>query len=105
MRGQRDPQFACHSLLDSLHPFVLELDDAAAALANEMVVMALLVDDLVTPLSVVEMALRDQFAFLEQLQRAVNCGIADVRIDLLDFGVQLLGADMAPQGKENPRNI
>jgi hypothetical protein len=65
----------------------------------------MLVDDFVAPLPVVEMALRDQFAFLEQLQRTVNSGVADVRINLLNLGVQLFGADMASQGKEHAGDI
>src|SRR5215469_16224990 len=105
MPGERDSQFARHGLLDALHALVLELNNAAAALADEMVVMALLVDYLVAPLSVVEMSLRDQLALLEQLQSAVNGGVADVGVDFLDLGVQLLGADVTSQIEEHARDI
>src|SRR5271155_3237288 len=105
MPREQDAELPGHGLLDALHALVLKLDDAAAVLADEMVVMALLVDDLVAALPVVEVAFGDQLAFLEQLQRAVDCGVADVRVDLFDLGVKLLGADMAAQLKEYPRDI
>ena len=105
MTRKRNPELPGHGLLDALHALVLKLDDAPAVLADEMVVMALLVDDLVPALSVVEVPFGDQLTFLEQLQRPVDGGVADVRVDLLDLGVQLFGADMAAQRKEHPRNI
>ena len=102
--GQRHAEIARDDILHALDRGVLELDDPAASLADEMIVMAL-ADGLVTRLALVEMALVQQRAFLEQAQRPVNRRIADVRVDLLDLGVQFLGADMMPVVEEYARDI
>src|SRR5271155_4930017 len=102
--AQRDAEFARDRLLEFLDRVVLEFDDAAAALADEVVVM-MVAGDLVACLALIEVALVEQVAFLEQAQGAVDGGVADVRIDLLDFGVELLGADMAPQCEEDACDV
>ena len=102
--AQRDAEFARDRLLEFLDRLVFEFDDAAAAFADEVVVM-MVAGDFIARLALLEVALVDQVAFLEQAQRAVDGGVADVRIDLLDFGVELLGADMAAQREEDARDV
>src|ERR1700726_2711418 len=102
--AQRDAEFARHGLLEPLDRFVFEFDDPAAALADEVVVM-MFAGDFVARLTFVEVALVDQVAFLEQAQRAVDGGIADVRIDLLDLSVEFLGTDMAVEREEDARDV
>ena len=51
------------------------------------------------------MPLVQQRAFLQQPQRPVDRRIADVRIDLLDLGVQFLGADMMTVIEEHARDV
>src|SRR5579875_61031 len=102
--GQRYAQLAGDHLLNLFQALVCEFDDAAAVFADEMVMMAL-VDDFIAPLAVIKMALGYQFAFLEQLQGAVDGGVAEMGIDLLDLGIKLLGADVAAQFEEHTRDI
>src|SRR4029077_9188308 len=102
--AQRDAEFARDRLLELLDRLVLEFDDASAALADEVVVM-MLAGDFIARLALVEMAFEKQIAFLEQSKRPVDGGVADVRIDFLDFGVEFLGADMAAECEKDPRDI
>src|SRR2546423_3689422 len=83
-----------------------ELDDPRAALADEVIVPALLtLGGLVARLSVVEVPLDGEAAFLEQAQRAVHRGVADPRVDLLHLGVELLDADVAVGGKKHAGDV
>ena len=65
--GQRDAEFARDRLLELLDRVVLEFDDAAATLADEMVVM-MLAGDFIARLALFEMTLVEQVAFLKQAQ-------------------------------------
>src|ERR1700730_7197702 len=102
--AQRDAEFARDGLLEPLDRFVLEFDDPAAALADEMVVM-MLTGDFVARLAFVEVPLIDQVAFLQQAQRTVDGSVADVRIDLLALSVEFLGTDMAVEREEDARDV
>src|SRR5579872_1300814 len=102
--GQGDAEFTRDGLLEFLDRFVFEFDDAAAAFADEVVVM-MVASDFITRLPFLEVALIEQVAFLEQAQRAVDGGVADVRVDFLDFGVKLLGADMPAHREEHTRDV
>src|SRR5215469_13788496 len=102
--GQRHAQVARDDVLHALDRRVLELDDLAAALADEVIVMAL-ADGFVARLTLVEMALVQQLAFLEQAQRAVDRRVADVRVDLLDLGVKFFGADVMAVLEEHARDV
>src|SRR5208282_2622120 len=102
--SQRNAEIARDDVLHALDRGVLELDDPAAALADEMIVMAF-ADRFVARLALVKMALVQQLAFLEQPQRPVDRRIADVRVDLLDLRVQFFGADMMPVLEEDARDV
>src|SRR5271168_1606867 len=104
MADERDAEFACDAFLQSLDRIVLELDDLAAALANK-VIMMMAAGDLVAGLPFVEMALRHQAAFFQQFEGSIDGCVTDVRIDLFDLAVQLLGADVASECEENPRDV
>src|SRR5277367_5839201 len=101
---QRHAEIARHGILHALDRCVLEFDDSAASLADEVIVMPL-ADRLITRLALVEMPLVEQRAFLQQPERPVNRRIADVRIYFFDLGVQFLGADMMPVLEEYARDI
>ena len=102
--GQQHAQLLRDCLLHQFQFVVLELDYLAAAFADEMVVM-MLAGDFIARLTLVEMTFGEQVAFLQQLERAVNRRIADVRIDLLDLGVEFFRTDMPPQLEEYARDI
>jgi hypothetical protein len=53
-------------------------------------------------LPLIEMRLEQQAAFLQQLERAVDRGIADLRVDLFDLGIKLL-ARMCRRSSKNTR--
>jgi hypothetical protein len=92
-------QSARHHQADLLRPLVEELDDVTAAIANELVLIASVVDDLIAPLVIVRVEIIHQFAFFELPLRAVNRGFAEVGIDLLDLGGEIFRVDM-PTGLE-----
>src|ERR1700730_9261067 len=102
--AQRDAEVARDHLLELLDRLIFEFDDAPAALADEVVVM-MLAGDFIARLALVEVPLEKQIAFLEQSQRPVDGGVADVRIDFLDFGVEFLGAEMAAEGEEHAGDV
>src|SRR5581483_11998870 len=97
-------ELAGDSLLEAFDVVVLELDDLAAALADEMIVMVI-GNGFVASLAVVEVAFLEQVAFAKQPQGPVDGRVADVGVAFLDLGVKLLGADMAADFEEHPRNI
>src|SRR5579872_1788250 len=101
---QRRLQLARDHFLQSLEAFIFELDDLAASLANEMVVM-FVADNFVARLAIVEVALRNELAFFQQTKGSVDGRIADVRIDLFHFGIQTFGADMLSEAEEDTRDI
>src|SRR5207249_2716636 len=73
-----------------------ELDDLAAALADDVVMVLLIVLHRLVPcLPVVEVALRGQAALLEQLEGAVHRRVPDARIHAPDGGVELLDGEVA----------
>ena len=64
--------------------------------------MMMLAGDLVARLPLVEMALGNQFAFLEEAQGAVDRRVTDVRIDFLYFSIEAFGVDVLPDAEEPP---
>ena len=60
---------------------------------------------LVARLAVVEVALVGQPALLEQLERAVDGGVADARVHLLHRGVQLLDRQVLAGAEEHLRDV
>src|SRR5271163_230681 len=101
---QRHAEIARHGILHALDRRVLEFDDPAASLTDEMIVMPL-ADRFVTRLALVEMPLVQQQAFLQQPHRPVIGRIADARIYFLDLAVKFLGADMMPVLEEYARDV
>src|SRR5206468_5963830 len=88
------------ALLQALELLARELDDLAAALADDVVVVLLVVlHRLVARLPVVEVSLRGEAALLEELERAIHGGVADAWIHALDRGVELLDGEV-PLGAE-----
>ena len=102
--GQSHAEIARDNILHALDRGVFEFYDPAASLADEMIVMTLS-HCFVARLAFVEVSLVEQRAFFEQAQRPVNRRVADVRIDLLDLGVQFLGADVMPVIEEYARDV
>src|ERR1700722_4149980 len=102
--GQSHAEVACDDVLHTLDRGVLKFDDPAASLADEMIVMTL-AHRFVARLAFIEVALVEQRAFFEEPQRPVNRRIVDVRINLLDLGVQFLGADVMPMIEEYARDV
>ena len=80
----RDP------ILERLDLIVLELLDAPAFEADQVIVMLIVMGHLVARDAVPEMPLDGQAAFLEQLQRSIDRGVADLGIDRADLGQELL---------------
>src|SRR5262249_11043777 len=76
-----------------------------AALADDVVVMRLALDGLVARLSVVEVALRREAALLEELQRAVDGGVADPRVHATDGVVELLDREVLLGAEEHARDV
>jgi hypothetical protein len=90
--------------LEALDAIVFEFDDLAAVLAYEMVVM-MLIDGFVAGLTVVEVTLLKEVAFAQQPKGSIDRGIANVRADFFDLGVEFLGADVSPDSEKNPGNV
>src|SRR5207247_5250710 len=93
---------ATDAVLEALQLLARELDDLAAALADDVVVvLALALDRLEARLAVVEVALGSEPDLLEQLECAVDGGVADAWVHLLDRRGELLGGGV-PRGAEAP---
>src|SRR5579864_6923737 len=101
---ERDAELARDVALQALKRVVFKLDNLAATFTDEMVVM-MLAYHLVARLAFVEMAFREQSAFLHQLERAIDCRVTDMGIDAFDFGVELLGADVTAKVEKDARDI
>ena len=91
-------------LLEALNAIVFEFDDLAAALAYKMVVM-MFVDRFVAGLTVIEVPLLQKVAFAQQPESPIDRGVADVRADFLDLGIEFLGADVPPDAEKDARDI
>ena len=102
--GESHAEIARDDVLHALDRGVFEFDDPAASLADEVIVMALAYC-FVARLAFIEVSLVQQRAFLQEPQRPVNRRVADVRVDLLDLGVQFLGADVMPVIEEYARDV
>ena len=81
-----------------------ELDGTAATGAHHVVMAAAIVLVLVARDSVVEGDFAGQAAFGQQLQRAVDGGIADACIFFLDKSVQFVGGEMVPGFQKSVQN-
>src|SRR5690606_30947210 len=83
-------------LLQPLDAVVVKLDDLAAVVADQMIVVIVgaLVRELVAGLSVAEVALGGDAALREELEGAVDGGVADLRLLLTHAGEELLDRDV-----------
>ena len=106
-RGQRLPRVGRRdALLLVFQLLAVELDDLAAALADDVVVVLRpLLAGLVARLAVVEAPLVREPGLLQELERTVDGGVADARIHLTHRGVQLLDRAMAALGEEHARDV
>jgi hypothetical protein len=104
MPGKHHAQLFGNVLLHPLDCVVFEFHNLAALLTDKMVMMVL-AGDFKPCLVFIEVALGQQLAFLEQFERPVNCGVTDVRIYFLYFGIEFFGADMTAQFEKNPGDI
>src|SRR5437867_7041599 len=97
---------AADALLQALELLAGELHDLAAALADDVVVVLLIVlHRLVTRLPVVEVALGGQAALLEQLEGAVHGRVPDARVHAPDGGVELLDGEVALGAEEDAGDV
>src|SRR5262245_4326883 len=104
--AHHEAEEAGDALLQLLELLAVELDDLAAALADDVVVVLLLrLGGLVARLAVVEMPLVRQATLLQQLERPVDGGVADARVHLLDGGVQLLDREVLSGPEEHLRDV
>src|SRR5688572_4667663 len=91
-----------------LQPFdgvVRELDDPAAPLADQVVVMVLILDVLEARFAVVKVAFGSEPALPEQPDGAVHGGVAYPRVHALHLAVELLDADVAVVREEHARDV
>src|SRR5262245_65658348 len=104
--GEHESQKARDALLLRLERFAVELHDLAAALADDViVVLGALLARLVARLAVVEAPLGGEPGFLEQLEGAVDGGVADAGVHLLHRGVELFDRTMPAFGEEHARDV
>src|SRR5437879_2544878 len=97
---------ATDAVLEALQLLARELDDLAAALADDVVVvLALPLDRLEARLAVVEVALGSEPDLFEQLERAVDGGVADAGVHLLDRRVELLDGEVPRGAEEHARDV
>src|SRR5215470_9859050 len=93
-------------LLQALELLARELDDLAAALADDVVVMlGLLLDRLVAGLAIVEVPLGGETTLLHQLERPVDGRVPHPRVHLPDRLVELLDREMPLRGEEHLRDV
>src|SRR6266702_5774778 len=94
----------CHFSLKFFDGLVLELDDVAAAGADQMVVVLPLGHVLIPGLAVAKMDLIGDPRLGEQLQGAIDRGVADARVLGPQLQIELLDAHVALGGKEHIEN-
>ena len=104
MPGEYDAELSGDILLHPFNRVIFEFHDPAALFTDEMVMM-MLASDLEPCLVFIKVALRQQVAFLEQLESTVNCCVTDVRIDFFYFGIKLFGTHMAAELEKDPGDI
>src|SRR5688572_23640757 len=90
----RETALACDALLALLDLRVVELLDAAALQADEVVVMAALVQ-LVHRLAALEVMAHEEPRLLELREHAVDRREADVGVVLEELAVHVLGGEVA----------
>ena len=106
MAPNHEAEEATDAVLEALQLLARELDDLAAALADDVVVvLALALDRLEARLAVVEVALGSEPDLLEQLERAVDGGVADAWVHLLDRRVELLDGEVPRGAEEHARDV
>src|SRR2546422_3758225 len=104
--SHHEAEEAPDAVLEALQLLARELDDLAAALADDVVVvLALGLDRLEARLAVVEVTLGGEPDLLEQLERAVDGGVADSRVHLLDRRVELLDREVPRSPEKNTGNV
>ena len=77
-------------LLQLLDAGIIDLDDLAAGLADDMVMVAVGSGHLVAGDAVTEVDLRRHAGITQELECPVDGGLADARVQLLDMLVELL---------------
>lgn len=87
-----------HRILKSLDPVFDKLDDGATASADQVIVVE--IADLVTRLAVSEMAGDSHTTGDQELDRAVDRGLADARVALPGDGEELLDRDVSARGEK-----
>src|SRR5579862_114586 len=97
---------AADAVLQVLELLAGKLDDLAAALADDVIVLARLgLDRLEARLAVVEVALRREADLLQQLERPVDGGVADARAHLAHGAVELVDRDVLLGREEDTRDV
>jgi hypothetical protein len=86
------------ALLQALDLVVLELEDEPALDADQVIVM--IADDLVARLAVAELALDREPALDQELERAIDGGLADLGMALADLREQLVDRDVVARPEE-----
>src|SRR5207244_2944831 len=93
-------------LLQTLELLARELDDLAAALADDViVVLGLFLHRLVARLTGFEVALGGEAARLQQLERPIDGRVPDPRVHLPDRGVELFDREVSFGAEEDLRDV
>jgi hypothetical protein len=104
MPGKYHTQLFGYVLLHPLDRIVLEFHNSATLFADEMVMMVP-ASDFKPRLVLIEVALGEQLAFLEQFQSTVNGRVTDMRIYFLYLRIKFLGTDMPAHFEEHPSDV
>jgi hypothetical protein len=104
MPGKYYTQLFGYVLLHPLDCIVFEFHNPATLFADKMVMMVP-TSNLKPRLVLIEVALSEQLAFLEQFQSTVNGRITDMRIYFLYLRIKFLGTDMPAHFEEHPSDV
>jgi hypothetical protein len=106
MRRPTTKPEARDALLEPLQLLARELDDLPAPLADDVVVVLdRLLDRLEARLPVVEVALGGEPDLPQQLEGAVDGGVAHARVHLAHGGVELLDREVSRRAEEHARDV
>lgn len=101
MTRELEPVPSRDGFLQLFDAVFFKLFDATALHADQVIVMALVVRELVARRTITELALVRETAFRQQLQRAVDRGIPNRRILLAHHRKQIVDAEVTPGAKED----
>jgi hypothetical protein len=92
--GHDEAMLMCNLFLQFLDTRILELDNFTAFNADEMIMMIAAVSDFVKGLTAAKVTLFGKATFRQQLERPVNCRIADMGMLFSNPVIKFLGRQM-----------